>query len=232
MKWVSRTHIGNVRSSNQDTLIIGSSVYGVADGMGGHRGGDVASHMAATELLSLLGDKEPSEEGLREAVKLVNTAIYNRQLNEPELSGMGTTLTVLWESENALLLAHVGDSRAYLLHEGALRQISEDHSLVGEMLRNGVLSKEAAAHHPYKNMITRAVGTDPLVEVDCLTLPKEQGDVWLLCSDGLSNYIPDSELQETLTLHTLEEAADLLLRAALDRGGQDNITLVIAEVAP
>ena len=233
MNAVSRTHIGRVRRSNQDALLVFPGpygMYGVADGMGGHKAGDVASRMAAELLYRVLEGALPQEDLLRAAIEEVNTRIYEEQLQHEDLSGMGTTLTVLWETEDYLLLGHVGDSRAYLLRHGALKQISEDHSLVGEMLRNGLLTEEQARTHPYRNIITRALGTDAEIEADILRLDKQAGDRYLLCSDGLYEYAPQEEIGRILAHPFMEEAADRFLSLALERGGKDNISLVIAEV--
>ncbi len=230
MKWISRTHVGNVRKTNQDTVILGPCLFGVADGMGGHLAGDIASRMTADLLLERLRGLSPRPDTLRECVSEVNQIVYARQKSDPSLSGMGTTLTVLWTGEKEMLLAHIGDSRAYLLRGGQLRQVTEDHSMVAEMVREGLLTEEEAAVHPYRHMITRAIGTDPEVNSDILTIDRQPGDKWLLCSDGLSGCVNDRELASHLSEYDLQEAADKLLDLALERGGRDNITLVIVEV--
>ena len=230
MKFVARTHIGLIRSSNQDALLLTPALCGVADGMGGHKAGDVASQTTVTKLSQVLCDATPAEDLLRGAIEECNSFVYEMQLSNPDYRGMGTTATILWEEKDAMLLGHVGDSRAYLLRDGCLRQISEDHSLVNEMVQQGVLTKEQARIHPYRNVITRAVGTDPFVKVDVLQIEKKPGDIWLLCSDGLSNEVQDDALAEALKNPDLEKAADALLEMALNAGGHDNISFVIAEV--
>lgn len=233
MKVTARTHVGNVRPSNQDALLILEGqygLYGVADGMGGHQAGDVASRMAVEHLTKALKDKTPSEALLRKGIEKANSAVYKAQNKDFTLSGMGTTLTVIWENESEILLGHVGDSRAYRLRDGELTQVSQDHSMVAEMVRSGVLTPEEAASHPYRNIITRAVGTDKTVETDITLLDKQAGDLYLICSDGLTEYVTDQKLQEILTGSAMEEAADQLLKLALDGGGRDNISLVLAEV--
>ena len=230
MKWVSRTHVGNVRLTNQDTVILGERLYGVADGMGGHQAGDIASRMTAERLTEQLKGLTPRPDTLREAVRDINAQVYARQKADPALKGMGTTLTVLWEGDDSVCLAHIGDTRAYRLREGEFQQITQDHSMVAEMVREGLITQKEAEAHPYRHIITRAVGTDPDVEPDILTLDKLPGDRWLICSDGLSGCVQDSDLREHLALPELSAAADLLLRLALQRGGQDNISLVLAEV--
>lgn len=233
MKIVSRTHIGKVRASNQDALLLQDGaygLYGVADGMGGHNGGDVASKMAVVMLGRVLEGKQPSEAQLRSGIEEVNRLIFKEQLNNKTLSGMGTTLTVLWEDQNRILLGHVGDSRAYRIHGGEIGQVSLDHSMVAELVRDGVLTEEQARVHPYRNIITRALGTDDTVQVDVQEIERRPGDKFLLCSDGLSEYVRPEEMLAILARTPAEDAADQMLNMALDGGGRDNITLLIAEV--
>ena len=233
MKAVSRTHIGNVRPSNQDALLIHPGffgLYGVADGMGGHKAGDVASRIAVEVVIQRLKDEQPSETLLRAGIEEANAKIYAAQLEDEALHGMGTTLTVVWEDEGQVLLGHVGDSRAYLLRNGELRQISHDHSMVAQLVLNGMLTPEEARRHPYRNIITRALGTDETVNVDILDMEKEAGDLYLICSDGLSEYVEEDQMRAVLLSQPLELAADTLLNLALEGGGRDNISLVLAEV--
>ena len=229
---VSRTHQGKVRLSNQDSLLIRQgpfSLYAVADGMGGHRGGNVASAMAVTALNHVNLLDEPQESALLDAVNQANAAIWEHQLRDLSLSGMGTTLTVLWEGTETLLIAHVGDSRAYRFLNGELTQVTMDHSLVGELLRSGAITAEMARKYPYRNIVTRAVGTDAAVQTDIYRLSKLPGSRWLLCSDGLTEYALPQQLIGALNL-PLEQAADELMSIALEGGGRDNITLIILEV--
>ena len=230
MKWVSRTHVGNVRPTNQDTIILGQNLYGVADGMGGHLAGDIASKMTGELLTNALAGLEPRTDTLAQCIENINAQVYGRQMSDEALRGMGTTLTVLWEASGTVFIAHIGDSRAYLLRSGELKQVTDDHSVVAEMMREGLLTEEEAARHPYRHMITRAVGTDQAVTADILTIDKQPGDRWLICSDGLSGCVPADELRKNLAGYDLTEAADRLLHLALTRGGQDNITLVLTEV--
>lgn len=162
----SRTDVGRVRKSNQDALIIGEGIAGVADGMGGHNGGEIASGETRDGILRELQGKTPDRQVLEEAVKKVNLEVWERQEKDAALTGMGTTLTLLWPGEKEMLIAQVGDSRAYLIRDGKMRQVTEDHSLVGDMVRRGVLTEEQAACHPMRNYITRAVGTEDAIEVD------------------------------------------------------------------
>ena len=230
----ARTHIGKVRASNQDAILVCPGrygIYGVADGMGGHKAGDVASKIAVEVTEKALKNARPSIALLRSAIQEVNLAIYREQLQNPDFSGMGTTMTVIWEDDERVLLGHVGDSRAYRVREKSIRQISQDHSMVAEMVRRGVLTEEEARVHPYRNIITRALGTDETVEVDAEELDKRPGDLYLLCSDGLSEYVQNESLLYILRKHpSLEEAADVLLNMALEGGGRDNISVVLAEV--
>ncbi|MGN0747034.1 MAG: Stp1/IreP family PP2C-type Ser/Thr phosphatase [Aristaeellaceae bacterium] len=223
------TDVGRVRSSNQDAIIQGEKLFGVADGMGGHKGGETASAGARDGLLALLEGKAPALDSLREAVKEVNGRLFRQQQGDEKLSGMGTTLTALWFSDHYVYIGHVGDSRAYLLREGKLRQMTSDHSLVAELVRSGVLTPDQAAGHPMRNVITRAVGTEDTVEVDLLVEERRAGDVWLVCSDGLYGMVQDSAMEAILTANTPKAAVKLLLDAALAAGGHDNVTVVLLQ---
>lgn len=234
MKVVSRTHQGNVRTSNQDALLLQpgeNGLFGVADGMGGHNAGDVASRMAVLLLGRVLEGAKPSEELLRGGIEEVNLMIYEEQKKDASLSGMGTTMTVIWEDQDGILLGHVGDSRAYRLRAGNIEQVTQDHSMVGELLRDGLITPEQAKRHPYRNIITRALGAGETIEVDTMRLDKKRGDKYLICSDGLSEYVSPEKMQSILLRTPLEEAADEFLSLALEGGGRDNISLVIAEVS-
>jgi protein phosphatase len=224
---VSRTDVGRIRKSNQDALIIGEGIAGVADGMGGHNGGEIASGETRDGMLRELKGKTPDRQMLEEAVRKVNLEIWERQEKDAALTGMGTTLTLLWPGEKEMLIAQVGDSRAYLIRDGKMRQITQDHSLVGDMVRRGVLTEEQAACHPMRNYITRAVGTEDTIEVDLFTEERQKGDRWLICSDGLYSQMTKAALEEAAQTEDAEEAADKLLQAALEGGGKDNITLIL-----
>lgn len=233
MRVVSRTHVGNVRPSNEDSLLMQSGaygLYGVADGMGGHNAGEVASHMAVLLLGRVLEGAQPSLELLRGGMEEVNLMIYEEQEKDDSLKGMGTTMTVLWEDAERILLGHVGDSRAYLLRSGKLTQITKDHSVVAELLRDGVITPEEALHHPYRNVITRAMGSAWDTQVDVSEIDKRLGDKYLICTDGLSEYVSPEQMEAMLLRMPLEEAADQFVSLALAGGGRDNISLVIAEV--
>ncbi|NLD33582.1 MAG: Stp1/IreP family PP2C-type Ser/Thr phosphatase [Clostridiales bacterium] len=233
MRAVWRTDIGLVRRSNQDSLLIGDEihpVYAVADGMGGHRGGDIASTMAVDGLKLCLAGQAPSPEGIRRCFEQITGSIYARQQHDSALSGMGTTLTMLWEAEDFVYLGHVGDSRAYLLRGGTFTQQSTDHSLVGELVKSGVLDEQEARVYPYRNVVTRAVGTEQHIRCDTAIIDKQPGDRWLLCSDGLTEHVTGDEIRRMMGMPDMEQGADALVQAALAAGGQDNITLILLEV--
>ncbi len=230
MQIYSRTHRGMVRPTNQDTLLIRSKLFGVADGMGGHQGGETASKLAVQVIENMLANKAPSKTILRIGVEAANRRVYERQRYDFALRGMGTTLTFLWEDDTVIYIAHVGDSRAYLLRDGEFRCVTADHSVVGEMIRNHTLTPEEAKQHPYRSVITRAIGTSPVVEVDIMELEKKPGDVWLICSDGLSNMLENREI-ETILQNSKEEAAiNKLLELTLERGAIDNVSILLGYV--
>ena len=224
-----RTDVGKVRANNQDAPIVSEKLrlYGVADGMGGHKGGEVASTSARDDLLRELEGKPPSVAALSGAIEEVNRQIYHQQEHDDALTGMGTTLSVLWMSDNFVYIGHVGDSRVYLLRDGEFKQMTLDHSLVEQLVREGVLTEEEAQNHPMRNIITRAIGTDESVEVDVVVEERRKGDLWLACSDGLHGLVDDRQMRDALRQYAPEKAADVLLKAALDAGGRDNVTLVI-----
>lgn len=224
-----RTDVGKVRANNQDAPIVSEKLrlYGVADGMGGHKGGEVASTSARDDLLRELEGKTPSVATLSSAIEEVNRQIYHQQEHDDALTGMGTTLSVLWMSDNFVYIGHVGDSRVYLLRDGEFRQMTLDHSLVEQLVREGVLTEDEAQNHPMRNIITRAIGTDESVEVDVVVEERRKGDLWLACSDGLHGLVDDRQMRDALRQYAPEKAADVLLKAALDAGGRDNVTLVI-----
>lgn len=224
-----RTDVGKVRANNQDAPIVSEKLrlYGVADGMGGHKGGEVASTSARDDLLRELEGKTPSVAALSGAIEEVNRQIYHQQEHDDALTGMGTTLSVLWMSDNFVYIGHVGHSRVYLLRDGEFKQMTLDHSLVEQLVREGVLTEEEAQNHPMRNIITRAIGTDESVEVDVVVEERRKGDLWLACSDGLHGLVDDRQMRDALRQYAPEKAADVLLKAALDAGGRDNVTLVI-----
>ena len=240
MKAYGATHVGRVRAVNQDAYYLpeaGESFAVVADGMGGHKAGEVASAMAVSEFTRWLRCAPvPTEETVNYAVHEANRIIHRTAQREADKSNMGTTLVSVWVDDEQVIECNVGDSRAYLLRGGALTQISRDHSLVGELVEEGKITKQEAMHHPHKNYITRAIGTSSMVQPEIRTLDRKSGDVWLLCSDGMSNYIEDGELERILREQAdREKCVRQLTDLALERGGADNITVVLVdcgEVAP
>ena len=231
MRICQRTHQGLVRSSNQDSLLVDEGIYGVADGMGGHKGGETASRVTVQVIKNALNGKQPDKAALEMGVEAANRRVFDMSRHDSALSGMGTTLTFLWEGKQKMFLCHVGDSRAYLWRGGKLAQISTDHSLVAELLSKNMISPEAARTHPYRNVITRAVGVDPMVDADILEHDKQADDLWLICSDGLTNMVPNNDIADILEQAESDEtAADELLTLALERGGTDNITFVLCRV--
>lgn len=227
IRYTWRTDVGRIRKNNQDTVILGNVLFGVADGMGGHNGGEIASAGLRDGLLRETEGQEPSMELLEEAVKKVNYEIWEQQEKDASLTGMGTTLTILWATEKEMIIGQVGDSRAYLIRDGQLKQVTSDHSMVADMVRRGVLTEEQAACHPMRNYITRAVGTEDAIEVDLYCEERKKGDRWLICSDGLYSQITKTALEEAAQTEDPETAADRLLQAALEGGGKDNITLIL-----
>jgi serine/threonine protein phosphatase PrpC len=224
------TDVGRVRDGNEDDFIDQSNRLGlvaVADGMGGHRAGEVASATALEALRAAVASGQP----LRDAIEGANDAVLEKSVSDQELAGMGTTLTAgMLGSDGYLVVGHVGDSRAYLVRDGELTQITDDHSLVEEMVRGGELTREQAEVHPRRSIITRALGIDPEVEVDEYPIELQSGDRILLCSDGLTTMVRPDEIASILSReHDPRRAAQLLVDAANAAGGEDNITAVIAE---
>ncbi len=226
--WASE--VGLVRSINEDSYLVDSNlnVFAVADGVGGHRGGEVASSTAIETLRASMANGTTVEEAIRAA----NTAVYERSMRDPELFGMGTTMTVAVPlSGFQLLLGHVGDSRAYLCRGGVLSQITDDHSMVGELVRDGQITADQAAIHPQRNVITRAVGMEPTVDVDLVTLEVKAGDRLLLCSDGITDMLHNSAIERALAAATTpQECAETLADQALENGGIDNLTAVVFDI--
>ena len=227
------TDTGRRRLRNEDAFICEPPLFAVADGMGGARAGEVAAGLAAAALEEA-GSGTRGAEGVAELIVEANRRIWERSRNDPRTAGMGTTVTAaLVEPESgAVAIGHVGDSRAYLLREGALEQLTTDHSLVAELVESGVLTPEEAERHPQRSAITRALGTEPTVEVDAFTVQAAPGDLFLICSDGLSAMISDDAVSSAIetTGRDPERAADALISAANAGGGEDNITVVVFEI--
>lgn len=229
MRTVLRTDVGKLRKTNEDAAYIEGSLCIVCDGMGGHQAGDVAANHAVDSIVASLSQKEPCVRGLLEAVAKANEKVYHRAGSEKRLNGMGTTLTLLWLDAEQVFIAQIGDSRAYLLRQGVLRQCTHDHSMVAEMVRKGLITAEEARVHPSRNLVTRSLGTEPRVEADIFEVSRHAGDRWLVCSDGLTTHVTDMEIAAVLAEDNLYAAADTLLSLALERGGTDNITLILLE---
>ena len=226
------TDTGRKRRRNEDAYVVQPPLFAVADGMGGPQAGEVASRLAAAALeeSSVAGR---GEEQVAELIQEANRRVYKRSAEDAAVSGMGTTMTVALVEDGRVAIGHVGDSRAYRLREGAFEQLTEDHSLVAELMRSGKLSPEEARIHPQRSVITRALGTDPDVDVDVYTVEARTGDVFLLCPDGLSSMVADEAIQTTLARHRddLDAAVKALIKQALKGGGEDNITVVCFEIA-
>lgn len=232
-RWGAATDAGKIRSTNQDQLLTAAPVFVVADGMGGHNGGEVAAAVAVDEMAGI--DGIASVEDLIEAVQHANREIVDRSRLEPELRGMGTTLVALVGmtvgGRQRLGVANVGDSRLYRVGDDALFRLTEDHTLVEALVRDGRLSAEDALTHPQRNIVTRALGIDDKVLVDTWELGPVEGDRYLLCSDGLFNEVDDDDILATLRdVDDPAEAASSLVRAAVEAGGRDNVTVVVVDV--
>lgn len=222
------THTGLVRKANEDALFARAPVFAVADGMGGAQAGEVASGMATKAFGWFVPQTKSPEDELTRLIKRINTNIYELAAAESSRAGMGTTLTAAVVKSGNVILAHVGDSRAYLWRGGSLTQLTEDHSLVGEMVRSGQISSADAEEHPQRSIITRALGVDPQIEVDTRTLKWEPGDIFLLCSDGLYSMVHDDAIARILAQDgTLYTSAANLVEAANEAGGRDNISVII-----
>jgi serine/threonine protein phosphatase PrpC len=230
------TDVGRTRSGNEDSYLCGRTVFAVADGLGGHQGGEVASAAAVEPLAALdgreLADPAEAAEALAGAIAEANSAILDQASGNPGLWGMGTTVTAAAVAGDHLQLAHVGDSRAYLLRDGSFDQVTTDHTVVGELVRRGRLTPAQAAVHPERSILTRAVGLDPRIPVDTPDpIDLRPGDQVLLCSDGLTEAVPDPQIAELLATNSDGHAAcRALIDTANNAGGPDNITLVLIRV--
>jgi PPM family protein phosphatase len=223
---------GRKRRRNEDAYVMRPPLFAVADGMGGAQAGEIASRLAAEALRDDGGDGS-GEDRVNELVQTANRRVYERATADAAASGMGTTVTVALVGGDDVTIGHVGDSRAYLIREGELTQLTEDHSLVGELIRSGKLSPEEAESHPQRSVITRALGTDPDVDVDVFSVQTAPGDVFLLCSDGLTTMVGDGLILDVVEQHRddLDAAARALVGTANRGGGEDNITVVFFEIA-
>jgi PPM family protein phosphatase len=225
---VGVSDVGRQRSANEDSLVIAPPFFAVADGMGGAKAGEVASATAIEVFEGEAESSEAAESQLARIVREANRRIHALAVSDESFRGMGTTLTAAKITGDQVSLGHVGDSRAYLLRNHELEQLTRDHSLVAELERSGQITPEAAEHHPQRSIITRALGPEPDVEVDTYTIAGRDGDLFMICSDGLTSMISDDEVSSILrSAAGLDDAAEALVRAANQSGGRDNITVVL-----
>jgi protein phosphatase len=241
------TDVGQRRDHNEDAYLVDEALglFVVADGMGGHAGGGTASRLAVDTIQSAVKDAKGSQPArfgartedsdlpdlMREAVEEACAVIFRAAQDEPELAGMGTTVTAALVDGRTAFIAHVGDSRCYLLREGRIYQVSEDHSLVNEQLKAGAISADEAKHSRFKNIITRSVGFEQQVQVDLMGLELEDGDALVICCDGLSNMVDDPEILSIVEESPIDVAPGRLVALANDRGGDDNITAIVVRAS-
>jgi serine/threonine protein phosphatase PrpC len=228
----SITDPGRKRRHNEDAFVFEPPLFAIADGMGGAQAGEVASRLAAAALKES-GAATGGEQRIVDLVQEANRRVYDRSSTDPNTFGMGTTITVALVEDGRVAFGHVGDSRAYLIRDGVMEQVTEDHSLVNELLKSGKLSPEEAETHPQKSVITRALGTDPDVDVDTFTIDAVAGDLFLLCSDGLTDMVEEETILDLVERNRgdIDAALKALVRAANRGGGEDNITVVAFEIA-
>ena len=226
--YAAASDTGRKRRRNEDSYVIAPPLFAVADGMGGAQAGEIASKLAAAALEETDSGALSGEERVTSLIQEANRRVYERSNEDPNASGMGTTITVALVEDTGVTIGHVGDSRAYRYREGSIEQITEDHSLVNELMKSGKLSPEEAETHPQRSVITRALGTDPDVDVDSFTVEAQRGDVFLLCSDGLTTMVDDDSILGVLEQHhdDLDRATKSLVSAANRGGGEDNITVI------
>jgi PPM family protein phosphatase len=227
------SHAGRKRRHNEDSYVVQPPLFAVADGMGGANAGEVASSLAAAALQETDGEGTNGEARVSALIQEANRRVFRRATEDREASGMGTTMTVALVEDDRVAIGHVGDSRAYLYRDGSLEQLTDDHSLVAELVRSGKLSPEEAEIHPQRSVITRAVGTEPDVDVDTFSVEGAAGDLFLICSDGLTDMVDEGTILDALVSNRqdLKAAAKALVNAANKGGGEDNITVVFFELA-
>ncbi|HMI29902.1 MAG TPA: Stp1/IreP family PP2C-type Ser/Thr phosphatase [Gaiellaceae bacterium] len=226
------TDPGRTRRHNEDSYVIEPPLFAIADGMGGAQAGEVASRLATAALKEGQADAG-GEQRISDLIQAANRRVYDRSSSDPNTSGMGTTITVALVEDDHVAFGHVGDSRAYLIRDASMEQLTEDHSLVNELLKTGKLSREEAETHPQRSVITRALGTDPDVDVDTFSVRAENGDLFLLCSDGLTDMVSEESILDVVERHRhdIDGALRALVKEANRGGGQDNITVVAFEIA-
>jgi protein phosphatase len=226
------TDPGRKRRRNEDAYVVEPPLFAIADGMGGAQAGEIASRLATAALREGGGVETGGEQRIVDLIQEANRRVYDRSSTDPNTSGMGTTITVALVEDGSVAFGHVGDSRAYLIRDASMEQLTEDHSLVNELLKTGRLSREEAEVHPQRSVITRALGTDPDVDVDTFSVPARTGDLFLLCSDGLTDMVSEHSILSVVerNRNDIEAALRALVKAANRGGGQDNITVVAFEI--
>jgi serine/threonine protein phosphatase PrpC len=229
------SHVGKIRANNQDSGYAGRQLFVVADGMGGHAGGDVASAIAITRIIE--ADKQyasahDAEFALQSSLIAANSLLAETVFEHPELTGMGTTVSAILRSGDEIAIAHIGDSRIYLYRDSVLKQITADHTFVQRLVDSGRITPEEAAVHPRRSVLMRVLGdVDAAPEIDTTVHDVKQGDRWLLCSDGLSSYVSDEKIEHALkTIPVPKAAAEKLVKDSLDQGAPDNVTIVIVDI--
>jgi len=227
------SHAGRRRRHNEDAYVVEPPLFAVADGMGGAKAGEVASNLAAAALQETDGEGSSGEARVAGLIQEANRRVFRRATEDRDASGMGTTMTVALVEGDRVVIGHVGDSRAYLFRDGRLEQLTDDHSLVAELVRSGKLTPEEAEIHPQRAVITRAVGTEPDVDVDTFSIEGAPGDLFMICSDGLTDMVDEETIREAVEENRpdLQQAAKALVNAANRVGGEDNITVVFFELA-
>lgn len=241
MKFIAKSDIGKKRENNEDYYFVSDNenfpLYIIADGIGGHNSGEVASKMTVESISSSLKEinayknLDELEKDFVKAISDANKIVFDKAKNNPEMLNMGSTLTVLYKYKNSVLIGNVGDSRAYSITSSEIRQLTEDDTLVNSLYKLGKITKDEAINHPKRNMITNAVGTDLIIDINLIQYNYKPGEYILLCTDGLSDMVRDEEILSIFSSsNNLEEISDCLLEKALEAGGRDNITFIIIQL--
>lgn len=233
MKFSALSDKGLVREINEDAFLAEPPIFAVADGLGGHQAGEIASKLALKiikrDLQKKPGEVEELKKKLLEAVKKANQSVYQASQKEKRFEGMGTTLTLTYYLKPRIFIAHVGDSRAYLFRKGKIYQLTEDHSVVHELVKRGKIQEEEAASHPLRSALTQAIGTTSRVHVDIISLQLKPKDRLLLTTDGLTSHLSEKEISELVLGKEVNKATSLLVEKAKEKGGHDNITVVLID---
>jgi PPM family protein phosphatase len=244
MAFGASSHVGKVRKANQDYYYASEKerycLYIVADGMGGHNAGEVASYLAINSIVTWIDDNilelyrnidlqehKKIEEYIKASIDFANTQVYQKALENTELFGMGTTITLALIIKNSLYIGHVGDSRAYMINSQRILQLTQDHSLVAELFKNGSITIDEAANHPQRHLLTRAIGTEKQIIVDTWIYKLEKDDLILLCTDGLTNLIDNNEIFDIVISNNISSSCERLIEYANNKGGSDNITAIL-----